>query len=148
MQQREVSAASIPGPLLNLSRKRKRLWLLLWELPGLRQILRVIPRRHAPWVEMRRRSSRMLGCGWLKKPLAQTSDLSAKFLKPHPGRSSLPIIIPKRDAEGDGGRGPWPKRLLLLLGSSANAQEPQTYWLVTRWWQGSQGSFSPSSACQ
>ena len=93
------------GPLLNLSRKRKRLWLLL--PPGLRQILRVMPRRLAPRVEMRRRSSRMLMRGWLKKPLALTSDLSARFRKPRPGRSSLPVSLLKRDAEeGDGGRGP------------------------------------------
>ena len=134
------------GPLLNLNRQRQRLWLLLRELPGLRQIFRVMPRRLAPRVEMRRRSSRMPGCGWLKKPLAPTSDLSARFLKPHPGRSSLPkIMITKRDAEGDGGRGPWPKRLLLLLGSSANALDPQTSWFVTRWWPGRQGGFFPSS---
>ena len=93
------------GPLLNLS--RKRLWLLLRELPGLRQILRVMPRRLAPRVEMRRRSSRMPMRGWLKKPLALTSDMSARFRKPRPGRSSLPIILLKKDAEeGDGGRGP------------------------------------------
>ena len=36
------------------------------------------------------------------------------------------------------------KELLLLLGSSANAQEPQTSWLMTRWWPGRQGGFSPS----
>ena len=88
-------------------RLRQRLWLLLWELPGLRQILQVMPRRFAPRMEMRRSSSRIPGCGWLKKPLAPTSDLSARFLSP-------PIIITKRDAEGDGERGPWPKRLLLL----------------------------------
>ena len=125
--------------------KRERLWHLLRELPGLRQIVWVMPRRFAPWVEMRRRSSRMHGCGCLKKPLAPTSDLSARSIKPYPGRSSLPKLTRKIDAEGNGGRGPWPKRLLLLLGSSANAQEPQTSWLVTRWWPGGQGGFSPSS---
>ena len=38
---------------------------------------------------MRRRSSRMPGYGWLKKPLAPTSDLSARFLKPTPGRAAF-----------------------------------------------------------
>ena len=66
----------------------------------------VMPRRLAPWVEMRRRSSRILMRGWLRKPLALASDLSARFRKPRPGRSSLPINLQKRDAEGDGGRGP------------------------------------------
>ena len=98
---RSKVARSTPQP------KKKRLWLLLRELPGLRQILRVMPRRLAPRVEMRRRSSRMLMRGWLRKPLALASDLSARFRKPRPGRSSLPTNLPKRDAEeGDGGRGP------------------------------------------
>ena len=86
--------------------KRQRLWLLLRELPGMRQILLVMPRRSAPRVEMRRRSSRMPGCEWLKRPLAPTFDFSTRFLKPHPGRSSLPKQTRKRDAEGDGERGP------------------------------------------
>ena len=76
------------GPLLNHlnHQRRQRLRLLLRELPGLRQILWEMPRRLAPRLEMWRRSSRMPGCGWLKNPLAPTSDLSARFLKPHPGK--------------------------------------------------------------
>ena len=97
-----------------------------------------------PGGRTRRRSLRMSGCVWLKKPLAPMSALNARLLKPHPGRSSLPKR--KRDAgEGDGGRGPWPKWWLLLFGSSANAHEPQNCWSVTHWWPERQGGFSPSS---
>ena len=38
-----------------------------------------------------------------------------------------------------------PKRRLLLLHSIVGTYEPQNFWMVTRWWAGRQGRFSPSS---
>ena len=78
------------GPLLNLSRKRKRLWLLLRELPGLRQILRVMPRRLAPRVEMRRRSSRMPMRGWVVEKAARPNIRLERQVPQVPPREEQP----------------------------------------------------------